>query len=336
MGKQYLAFDPPVMSEALPCRRLCKTVLLLMFVVLGLGMLLGLMPCNQDGGRPDLAVQHPATTMYNSHLAIPARTNLRFPVGSAQSIGMVQQALTQPVIARQPTSAWWGMWRPFVLNRDAIPVARAEFIPLTGPAANIQNPGEYPDKEFMADVEKRFPEEGIASIFQARALLALGYTWLDVRTPFEYDEGHVTGAVNIPIISCSRPRFDSSVGDRVYGNQKPNPDFIAEVQKRFPKKDAKILVGCSDGRKRSIFGLEALEKAGYTHIVGVKGGYMRWLPIYDSKLRRRRDQEMRENFIHKGDTSGFHGVGAPDWETRGFNVEKMPTKDKNEWTMDPK
>merc|ERR1719382_451636 len=98
-----------------------------------------------------------------------------------------------------------------------------------GPGANIQNPGEYPDRTFIAETEGRFPQEGIADVFQARVLLALGYTWLDVRTEVEYDEGHVPNSVNIPLITCSGRRFDSSVGDRVFMNQQPNPDFIKEV-----------------------------------------------------------------------------------------------------------
>lgn len=49
------------------------------------------------------------------------------------------------------------------------------------------------------------------------------------------------------------------------------------MEKRFPDKDeAKILIGCSNGRKYSMDALMALDEAGYTNIVGLKGGYYAW------------------------------------------------------------
>lgn len=32
----------------------------------------------------------------------------------------------------------------------------------------------------------------------------------------------------------------------------------------------------------------ALEEAGYTHLVGLKGGYYAWFKTFDNNLRRRR------------------------------------------------
>jgi rhodanese-related sulfurtransferase len=50
-----------------------------------------------------------------------------------------------------------------------------------------------------------------------------------------------------------------------------------QVEKRFPNKSAaKLLVACADGRQYSIDALEALDEAGYTNIVGLRGGYYAW------------------------------------------------------------
>ena len=49
-----------------------------------------------------------------------------------------------------------------------------------------------------------------------------------------------------------------------------------QVQRRFPDKGAKLLVACSNGRQYSIDALEALDEAGYTNIVGLRGGYTAW------------------------------------------------------------
>lgn len=50
-----------------------------------------------------------------------------------------------------------------------------------------------------------------------------------------------------------------------------------QVEKRFPNKEtAKLLVSCADGRQYSIDALEALDEAGYTNLVGLRGGYYGW------------------------------------------------------------
>lgn len=52
---------------------------------------------------------------------------------------------------------------------------------------------------------------------------------------------------------------------------------VLQIEKRFPDKDnAKILIGCSNGRKYSMDALMALDEAGYVNIVGLKGGYYAW------------------------------------------------------------
>jgi hypothetical protein len=101
------------------------------------------------------------------------------------------------------------------------------------------------------------------------------------------------------------------------------------VEKKLPKKDTKILVGCSDGRARAIQALIALDEAGYTNLVGLKGGYMAWSKVFDNKLNRRREDGYTETYTHDGDSCGIHSSGA------GFDrvdaIEKLPLRDSTEW-----
>ena len=52
---------------------------------------------------------------------------------------------------------------------------------------------------------------------------------------------------------------------------------MAQVELAFPDKDeAKLLIACSNGRNYSMDALEALDEAGYTNLVGLRGGYYAW------------------------------------------------------------
>ncbi len=77
------------------------------------------------------------------------------------------------------------------------------------------------------------------------------YIILDVRTPEEYAEGHIPGAVNIP-------------------NEDIGADEIAEL----PDKDRLMLVYCRSGR-RSKEASSKLVSLGYTNIVEF-GGIIDW------------------------------------------------------------
>lgn len=59
-----------------------------------------------------------------------------------------------------------------------------------------------------------------------------------------------------------------------------------QVEKRFPDKEAKLLIGCSNGRTYSMDALEALDEAGYTNLAGLRGGYYAWFGVFDHKLNR--------------------------------------------------
>eukprot|EP00747_Dinoflagellata_sp_TGD_P179282 gnl/TRDRNA2_/TRDRNA2_29855_c0_seq1.p1 gnl/TRDRNA2_/TRDRNA2_29855_c0~~gnl/TRDRNA2_/TRDRNA2_29855_c0_seq1.p1 ORF type:complete len:345 (-),score=52.42 gnl/TRDRNA2_/TRDRNA2_29855_c0_seq1:74-1108(-) len=310
-----------------------KKVPLLLFVALSVTTLLSSTPYMY--GRGGEGQEH-ANAMYSDYLAKAPAASLR-PGGHTVVPRMTQRSFRE-ASGFQSKESWSAssVRPPSVTSHGGLAVSRAEFdhSGLMGAGANIQNPGEYPDMAFINECKKRFPAEGIADTFQARCLLALDYKYIDVRTAFEYDEGHVMGSVNIPLIISSRPRFDSSVGDRVFADQQPNPDFIKEVEKRFPDKHTPIMIGCSDGRLRSIDALEALDAAGYDSIVGIKGGYLRWQTKYDGKLRRRREEKQREVYGHKGDSSGVHSLdaGLYTFSSSGMGIkEDVPLKDKNEW-----
>lgn len=49
------------------------------------------------------------------------------------------------------------------------------------------------------------------------------------------------------------------------------PPPSPQVEKRFPNKNAPLLIGCSDGTTYSIDALEILDEAGYSTLVGLKG-----------------------------------------------------------------
>ena len=73
-------------------------------------------------------------------------------------------------------------------------------------------------------------------------------TWIDVRTTEEYEAGHISDALHIPVA-----------------------DIVAGVEKLNLKKDAPIHVYCKLGI-RAQAAKEALEAAGYSNVTN-QGGY---------------------------------------------------------------
>ncbi|NDJ61058.1 MAG: rhodanese-like domain-containing protein [Chloroflexi bacterium] len=74
---------------------------------------------------------------------------------------------------------------------------------------------------------------------------------VDVRTPGEYRDGHVPGAVNIPL---------EKLGAR-----------LSEVPQDKP-----VVLVCASGN-RSASAAEQLVTAGYSEVYNLKGGTMRWM-----------------------------------------------------------
>ena len=98
---------------------------------------------------------------------------------------------------------------------------------------------------------------------QAKSLLDSdeGYTYLDVRSAEEFQEGHVPGAVNIPLLN----RNPSGMG------MLPNPNFLDEVEGRFGKDD-NVITACLRGG-RSMKAAQILLASGFTNVVDMRGGY---------------------------------------------------------------
>ena len=94
---------------------------------------------------------------------------------------------------------------------------------------------------------------------EANTLLGQGYTYVDVRSVPEYEQGHPQGAVNAPLMHMGP------------GGMSPNQEFLGVVSAAFPK-DAKLVVGCKSGG-RSQRAAMMLEAAGFTQLVEMRGGW---------------------------------------------------------------
>src|SRR5580765_3596267 len=83
--------------------------------------------------------------------------------------------------------------------------------------------------------------------------------YLDVRTEAEFEAGHPAGARNIPLVFL----------DRATHQPRPNPEFVAAVERHVPR-TAKLLVGCQSGG-RSPRACELLAAAGYADVTNEIG-----------------------------------------------------------------
>jgi rhodanese-related sulfurtransferase len=102
-----------------------------------------------------------------------------------------------------------------------------------------------------------------ATASECKQLVSKGHQYLDVRTPEEFQSGHAEGAKNVPVM------FSKD------GGMSPNPDFVSTVQKEFPDKGTKLVVGCKAG-KRSAMAIGKMQEVGYTELTNIEGGYMAW------------------------------------------------------------
>lgn len=118
---------------------------------------------------------------------------------------------------------------------------------------------------------------------EAAGLLAQGYTYVDVRSVPEYQQGHPAGARNVPFMHLEA------------GRMVLNPDFMSVMERLFAK-DAKLVVGCKSGG-RSLQAATLLERLGYANLVDMKGGF---------------DAEINP---HTGQ------MGEPGWSRVGLPVE---------------
>ena len=94
---------------------------------------------------------------------------------------------------------------------------------------------------------------------EASELLADGWTYLDVRSIPEFEQGHPAGATNVPLMHAHG------------GRMVPTGDFQKVVEANFPH-DTKLVVGCKSGG-RSAQAVGVLTSLGYTNLIDVRGGF---------------------------------------------------------------
>ena len=83
---------------------------------------------------------------------------------------------------------------------------------------------------------------------EAIELIGNGATIIDVRTADEYNNGHVKGAINVPLDTIDTINYD---------------------------KDTTIIVYCATG-VRSLEAVNALSDMGYTNLYNLDGGMLNW------------------------------------------------------------
>jgi molybdopterin/thiamine biosynthesis adenylyltransferase/rhodanese-related sulfurtransferase len=97
---------------------------------------------------------------------------------------------------------------------------------------------------------KTIPLDEAKARFDARGSRPV--TFLDVREKEEFRAGYIPGAVHIA---------------RAYLEQ--------QFEQKLPDRNAEILVYCASGN-RSLFATKTLQELGYTNVVNVNPGYVRW------------------------------------------------------------
>ena len=96
------------------------------------------------------------------------------------------------------------------------------------------------------------PKVEVLEKLQYKALVEKGYTIIDVRTPEEYEEGHIEGAQNINIKSEA---------------------FVTEIE-NLSKSDT-LLIYCRSGR-RSLYAAQVMVSIGFQRIYDLEGGFLNW------------------------------------------------------------
>jgi rhodanese-related sulfurtransferase len=104
----------------------------------------------------------------------------------------------------------------------------------------------------MSDIKRISPQE-------ASEKMAEGFTYVDVRTVEEFEDGHPAGAVNVPIALASP------------GGMEGNPAFVPAMKASFAL-DSKIVVGCKAG-SRSLRAAQILVGEGFTNVVDQRAGW---------------------------------------------------------------
>jgi rhodanese-related sulfurtransferase len=99
------------------------------------------------------------------------------------------------------------------------------------------------------------------TVREAYAMQRQGYTYVDVRSIPEFEDGHPADAVNVPLLHH----------DERTGQIMPNREFLDVIRANFAP-DAKLLIGCQVGG-RSAQAAHALTLAGFEDVANVLGGF---------------------------------------------------------------
>jgi len=128
----------------------------------------------------------------------------------------------------------------------------------------------------------------IVTTDEAETLVSAGATFVDVRTPEEFADGHVPGAINVPV-SLSQG-----------GGMVPNAEFV-DVVSGVLEKGATLVVSCKAGGRSARAGA-LLEQAGFTNVADMSVGF-----------DGRRDQ---------------FGRAQPGWRQEGRTIEMEATDEQ--------
>jgi rhodanese-related sulfurtransferase len=185
----------------------------------------------------------------------------------------------------------WGKWSTMVgLKAPAQRTVSPSAAPATRTLRPVEAVGAYLDPAFQAATIAAFPAKANATVEEARVLWKQdGYSILDVRSEMEGRDGRIRGpnkgSIDIPMFNA-KSSYDSVLGKKVV-TQEPNPRWLEEVRARFPDKNSKLIVVCSDGTTRSSQALDILAGEGYRNLVLMRGGYNRWDQVFDVRLALR-------------------------------------------------
>lgn len=97
------------------------------------------------------------------------------------------------------------------------------------------------------------PTTDVISPNETVELVKSGALLLDVRTPKEFEDGHIANAQNVPL-----------------------QDLIAGPAKGLPEDHAKLIVTICGVGKRSLNALQLLKAKGYERVKSTDGGMQAW------------------------------------------------------------
>ncbi|XP_027155353.1 rhodanese-like domain-containing protein 10 [Coffea eugenioides] len=112
-----------------------------------------------------------------------------------------------------------------------------------------------------------------------------GYALLDVRPEWERQKARVAGSVHVPLFVKDMDNSPITLLKKwvhfgyigLWTGQDLtmiNPDFVKQVERELPDKDAKIILACGEGL-RSMMAASRLHGEGYKNLAWLAGGFSR-------------------------------------------------------------